>query len=1473
MPGIFFNVNGKDVNEDNVDPELTLAYYVRNKLGLRGTKLGCEEGVCGSCTVVLGIWDDGENKAVYRAVNACLVPLFHVHRTFVITVEGVGSREKIHPIQDRMARGHALQCGFCSPGFVMSAYALLRNHPDPSIDQINAAIRANLCRCTGYRPILEALYSFSPESGGCCGGNKNGGGCCKDKSSSDEDEGYDEKLLSFNDFPKYDPTQEIIFPPSLRTYADSEDQAILNGNRVELTLPKNLTQFKQSREGKNVISSGLITRFLTSRNPKEFAQKWITTRYVKEFNEVRVEADSVKIGSAVTIQKFADTLSSNLPEEVGCEIAKFIQNFSSPQIANFATWSGAIVSAAKSSISVSDVLILLNVLDAKLSVLTESGELTEVEMEKFVEQKLFETGTIVYAKFSNANNGKLFCLKLGETSEQDSTNFNFAVLVGNKPSRVFVGLGGQPRRLTGLETFIDSEKSYGLEDFYKASNLERNHHSSTALTRFASFLKNETIDEQQGKVNYLQYFKPTTNEFAGRPIANYFNERSITGEALYVNDIPAHNAVHLGFVLSTFPNAEVLNVDFSEALKLEGVAGYFGVSDVPGNNTPGLQIANMNFPDDTTIFADKKVEAVGQVIGVIAANDVSLARRAAKLVKVEYKELKSLVDFKEARDAESYLGDVQHYGKDEKSVNESFEKSSKTKRLGGGFGGKVNNASWIACMCAVVARKLNRPVYGFLSRSDDLAITGKRHGVYAKYKVGIDSDGKIEGIHYEAWLNGGWSKDHSEGVTMVMGILVDGVYKMGNLRFDGYPVKTNSNSNTALRGYGNPQSTLVNEGVMRRIAREVNKDVEEVKKLNFALQGDHRFMGGKIHNDALGECWEYCTNWSEFEKRKRKIAEFNRTSEIVKRGIAMSSVRFGLPHPGPAGHGIASLLINLDGSVQLSIGGTEMGQGLNQKMLQVCSEALKRPIESITIVDTSTDKITNAPETGGSQNADTNGLAVLACCEKILSRLQPIIDKNEGEWEKSIREAYASYVPLQCTEYGVVERTKFGVHETESPYNTTGACAVEIEVDTLTGYNRVICVDMVMDVGESLNPAIDIGQIEGAFMQGYGLVTCEKITFNKTTGQLEQNTAGKYKIPRASDVPKDFRVKLLGINKANGAQVYSSKGIGEPPLMMSCGAVHSAIIIQRRLSGKERCARDASMSRRTASNVLVILFLCSKCFGSQRYDMPRKIDLFHDVISQSTTTPAPKCQCLPPSTPTSPPNCIPYDSRLQAASLEEAIVAFPDLTITRQEKSQQTTATLNNCKTKQCRDCYKDIRGQLRKVGLLPGTIDQVFSNQRNFTTCQKYRFARQDKGVYEKNKKTKQHYDWDYEEYDDDSDEDYFWGEFLGGKKQKLRNRIRRDVEATTAISQPPNSTALNSTGIIGYASCQTGTQQLNVLRNESGKLVPVSVSAGINCECRISVGSSLESLVLGKGTSSALPPVGTTSTKPPPVSSTSHP
>ncbi|CAI2354515.1 unnamed protein product [Caenorhabditis sp. 36 PRJEB53466] len=1255
--GIFFNVNGKDVKEKNFDPELTLGYYLRNKLGLRGTKLGCEEGVCGSCTVVLGTWDEALNRAVYRAVNACLVPLFHVHTTFVITVEGVGSRDKIHPIQDRMARGHAVQCGFCSPGFVMSAYALLRNHPNPTIEQINTAIKGNLCRCTGYRPILEALYSFSDQSGGCCGGNKQGGGCCKDEEVAGT--GYDAKLLTFDDFPKYDPTQEIIFPPSLRTYVDSQNIIALKGDRVRLSIPKTLDQFELvKKESHTVISSGLITRLLVAFRPDALTVKWVTTKYVKEFNEIIVTPETVTIGCAVVIQKLSETLSTYLHTNMQPAILDLSKKYSSPQVANFATWTGAVVTAPKALRSVSDITLLFTILDAKLTILTEAGFSLEIKIEEFLQRGLLSGETVVNSIFSRSDNRRLFCFKLGETSEHDSTLFNFAALVGDDSTRAFVGLGGPPKRLTELERHLNERKSIDQSSLLLACGLPVNAYLEKAISRLIEFLKADGdcggLLENSEPVNYLQFYKPSLNESVGRPIANYFNERTITGEALYINDIKVHDGVHLGFVLSSHAHAEILSIDPTEALELKDVLGYFGVEDVPGMNVPGLSLVNVNFPDDSPVFADKRVESVGQVIGVIAANDVVVARRAAKLVKVAYRPLPALIELEKAIEADSLHCDIMDFGVTEDEVETMFAECDKvlegevyagaqehyyletqsslavpgegdemvihcstqgtsfsqlmiakvldlkahklivkTKRMGGAFGGKVTSATWIGAMCAIVAQRLKRPVFGHPSRSDDLVMTGKRHPIYAKYKVGIDAEGKVKGAHHKVYVDGGWTKDHTDGVTTVIGIKVDDVYDMGTVRFEGYQVKTNKCSSTSFRGFGNPQAKLINEGVMRRIAHEVNKSTHEIKKLNFNVEGGKNYMGGTIHSDAHTECWQCCELFSEFERRKMEAEEFNRSSKTVKRGVAMSSVRFGLPHTESFGQGVASVLINLDGSVQLSIGGTEMGQGLNQKMMQVCAEALKRPVDTITIVDNSTDKVTNSPETGGSQDTDTNGIAVLACCEKIMSRLQPFVDKHEGDWNTAVMEAFNAFIPLQAIEFGYPNRKQFGVKDDDAAYNTTGACAVEMEVDFLTGYNRVIRVDLVMDVGESLNPAIDIGQIEGAFMQGYGYVTCEKVTYNKETGHLHQNMAGKYKIPKGSDAPKDFRVKLIGVNKSYGAQVYSAKGIGEPPLMMSCGAVHSAVMECIDTYRKENGMHDfvETVSPLSADKILELCFI------------------------------------------------------------------------------------------------------------------------------------------------------------------------------------------------------------------------------------------------------------------------------------------
>ncbi|CAB3398476.1 unnamed protein product [Caenorhabditis bovis] len=1212
---VLFNVNGRDVHADALDPELSLADYLRNSLGLRGTKLACEEGVCGSCTVVLGEWDERENRAHYSSVNACLVPAFQVHGKFVITVEGIGSADKLHPIQERLVKGHGVQCGFCSPGFVMSAYALLRNNPTPTIDEITRAVRSNLCRCTGYRPILESLYSFSDA---CCGGGATNGKCCRDKPNSV----YEEKLATFADSPKYDPTQELIFPPSLRAIEPNDSVEVLKGSRVDVHIPKSLKQLEEvldENQGVKVVSSGLITRMITASKATT-SEKWVSTRHIPEFSRITKEGAILRIGSSVSIEKFVEAIICHCHENVRSQIEKFFHQFSSAQVANFATWTGSIVMAARSRVAVNDLLILFETLNWKLTVLLKNGERRVVTIAEWFESELLDR-VVIDALIDTTENRRVFFYKIGESATNDSTIFNFAAALS--PNRINIGVGGRPVRLEPLEEHLeicrDPESMLNYcGQCLKVDDGAKKRLMKAVVSKFWEFLE-ETEPIEESNFSYLQFYKPKNANCVGRPLANHYGERAITGETVYVNDIKTYDALYIGVVLSTHAHAEILSIDPSEALKLDGVEGFFSVKDVPGLNVPGLDATNVVFPDDTPIFADGKVESIGQIIGAIAASDQRLARRAAKLVKVDYKPLKALIDFKEAREANSLHGKVQNYGKPLDEINAALDSCEhvvdgeisiggqdhlymepqsslvipgednefvvhcstqgtgftqvmmakalnipahkiivKTKRLGGGFGGKVNVATWLATICAIAARRLKKPVFGCYTRNEDLLITGKRHAVYAKYRVGFESSGKVKALHYEAYLNGGWSKDHTEGVTMVLGLTSSDVYDYEMYRLDGYPVKTNTNSNTAMRGYGIPQQKLMNEEVMRRIAFIVGKKAEDVKELNFLHEGGFNFCGQQIRDDALIECWRACKQLSDFEKREKLVDEFNKSSKLAKRGLAISTVRFGLPHPGPS-HGSASVLINIDGSVQLTIGGTEMGQGLNTKMMQVCAEALNRPIDEIAIIDTSTDKLVNAPETGGSQNADVHGLAVKACCDRLLQGLKSILEKNDGDWHKAVIEAYGKVVPLQCTEYGHVKRAEFGVKPHETPYTTTGACAVEVEIDCLTGLNKLRRVDIVMDVGESLNPAIDIGQIEGAFMQAYGLVTSERITFD-AAGKLEQASLGKYKVPRADQVPPVFNVKLLGVEKHKNTQVYSSKGIGEPPLIMSAGAIHSALM-------------------------------------------------------------------------------------------------------------------------------------------------------------------------------------------------------------------------------------------------------------------------------------------------------------------------
>ncbi|KAK5981279.1 hypothetical protein GCK32_012761 [Trichostrongylus colubriformis] len=340
----------------------------------------------------------------------------------------------------------------------------------------------------------------------------------------------------------------------------------------------------------------------------------------------------------------------------------------------------------------------------------------------------------------------------------------------------------------------------------------------------------------------------------------------------------------------------------------------------------------------------------------------------------------------------------------------------KVKRVGGAFGGKANQSLPPGMWAAVAARALHRPVSVRLTRREDMLITGKRHPAMVKYRVGVDGNGVLRCAYLKALTNGGYAMDVSHMVTWLSSAMADACYLIPTMRVEGYTLKTNKSSNTAFRGFGAPQAFFAMNGLLSHAAHVLNIPLERIMEMNFNRSGGVRLSMEPILNDALLECWNECLQWSDFDERRKEVDLFNKTSKNTKRGIAMSATRMGLSHPGPYEQAAALVQIFMDGTVAVSIGGIEMGQGLNTKCLQVTSRALGIPISLITIIDASTDKTCNAPETGGSQGADIHGRAIQMCCEKLMVGLRPILKENP-DWQTAVMKAYHMQLPLQASEH------------------------------------------------------------------------------------------------------------------------------------------------------------------------------------------------------------------------------------------------------------------------------------------------------------------------------------------------------------------------------------------------------------------------------------------------------------------------
>jgi xanthine dehydrogenase molybdopterin binding subunit/xanthine dehydrogenase small subunit len=518
-------------------------------------------------------------------------------------------------------------------------------------------------------------------------------------------------------------------------------------------------------------------------------------------------------------------------------------------------------------------------------------------------------------------------------------------------------------------------------------------------------------------------------------------------------------------------------------------------------------------------------------------------------------------------------------------------------RMGGGFGGKETQAATFAALAALAAAKTRRPVRVRVNRDLDMMLTGKRHPFLAKFKVGYNAQGDLLAAKIELISNGGWSLDLSLPVTDRAVFHLDNAYYIPSVEFSGQVAKTNLASNTAFRGFGGPQGMLVIEEIMDRIARRLGKTPEEIRERNLyrgtgATNTTH--YGQEIEDNRIQRVWQELKRSIAMETRRAEIAKWNTAHTHHKRGIAMTPVKFGisftLTHLNQAG---ALVLIFQDGTVQVNHGATEMGQGVHTNIAMVAGKELGVPLENVRVMPTSTDKVPNTSATAASCGTDLNGMAVKNACEILRGRLVPVAHQllgdemtslqlkqnqrlltsspTEGDlifaddfvfyraapevkisFAKIVQEAYFRRIGLSSTGYYRTPEIHYDREKGQGHpflYFAVGAAVTEVEVDGFTGMTHILRTDILHDAGDSINAGVNLGQIEGGFVQGAGWLTCEELVWDKE-GRLLTHSPDTYKIPAASDRPREFNVRFLE-NATQRQTIHGSKAVGEPPLMLA----------------------------------------------------------------------------------------------------------------------------------------------------------------------------------------------------------------------------------------------------------------------------------------------------------------------------------
>ncbi len=710
----------------------------------------------------------------------------------------------------------------------------------------------------------------------------------------------------------------------------------------------------------------------------------------------------------------------------------------------------------------------------------------------------------------------------------------------------------------------------------------------------------------------------------------------VTGAALYTDDLPVRHrdVLHAWPVQTDRAHAKVTRLDISPALEVPGVVRVLTAADVPaaGINDAGIKHDEPLFPDEVCYF--------GHSVAWVLGETQEAARLGALAVEVDLEDLPSLITVSEAIEAGSFQGSQptvargdldagfaeaktilsgtfefsgqEHFYLETNAafamidengqifIQSSTQHPSETQdivshvlgvpahqitvqclRMGGGFGGKEMQPHGYAAIAALGSVLTGRPVRLRLTRTQDLTMCGHRHGFRSKWRVGFSAEGRITALEAMLTADGGWSLDLSEPVLARALCHIDNCYWIPNISVAGRIAKTNKASNTAFRGFGGPQGMLVIEDILGRCAPLLGIDAEELRRRNFYGPGQTTPYGQPVRqHDRIQAVWEQVKANADWQERAAAVEEFNASHPHRKRGLAITPVKFGISFNLTAfNQGGALVHVYKDGSVLINHGGTEMGQGLHTKMIQVAATALGVPVAKVRLAPTRTDKVPNTSATAASSGSDLNGGAIKNACEQIRDRLAIVAAAKLGvpaadirfsdgvvsglgadvtcPWEELVHTAYYARTQLFAAGYYRTEGLHWDSRVMKgSPfkYFSHGAAITEVEVDGFTGAYQTRRVDIVHDVGDSLSPLVDIGQIEGAYVQGAGWMTLEDLRWDEsdrpTRGRFLTQAASTYKLPSFSEMPPVFNVTLLEQAHEEGA-VYGSKAVGEPPLMLA----------------------------------------------------------------------------------------------------------------------------------------------------------------------------------------------------------------------------------------------------------------------------------------------------------------------------------